>query len=48
MTIGGALSTAMAGTSSCACLSPDSISQPTFSGLTDGAGAGSGTHTHTK
>ena len=47
MTIGRALSTAVAGTSSCACLSPDSISLRTFAGLTNGAGAGSRTHTHT-
>ena len=45
MTIGRVLSTAVAGTSSCACLSPDSISLRTFAGLPDGAGAGSETHT---
>ena len=45
MTIGRALSTAVAGTSSGVCLSPDPISLGTFAGLTDGAGAGSGTHT---
>ena len=45
MTIGRALSTAVIGTSFCACLSPDSISLRTFAGLTDGAGAGSRTHT---
>ena len=37
MTTGGALSIAMAGTSSCACLWPDSLSLCTFDGLTDGA-----------
>ena len=45
VTIGRALSTAVAGTSSCAYLSPDSISLRTFAGLTYGAGAGSRTHT---
>ena len=48
MTIGRALSTAVAGTSSCACLSPDPISLGTFAGLTDGAGAGAGSGTHTE
>ena len=45
VTICRALPTAVAGTSSCACLCPDSISLRAFAGLTDGAVAWSGTHT---